>query len=80
MRKGKMFPESDAMLRSGIDVIKIDLSEITGGFFEGGDFMPAGDFCLIGTGNRTDETGAMEAINSGVFDFPRIVIVSHMPF
>ena len=40
--------------------------------------MPAGDFCLIGTGNRTDETGAMEAINSGVF--ARTTDVIAMPF
>ena len=59
------------------EILGIKTKKITRGFFEGGDFMPAGDFCLIGTGNRTDETGAMEAINSGVFDFPRIVIVSN---
>ncbi len=39
--------------------------------------MPAGDFCLIGTGNRTNEAGAEEAMNSGIFDFDRIVIISN---
>ena len=45
MRKGKMFPESDAMLKSGIDVIKIDLSEITGGY--------GGAHCMTSAISRT---------------------------
>jgi arginine deiminase len=71
--------------RKETDITSFVFSEILGaktkkikeGFFEGGDFIPCGDFCLIGTGNRTDEKGAMEAINSGIFNFSRIVIVEN---
>ncbi|WP_337859987.1 arginine deiminase family protein [Ferroplasma sp.] len=59
------------------EVLGIKTAKISNGFFEGGDFMPAGDFCLIGTGNRTNEAGAMEAMNSGIFDFDRIVLISN---
>ncbi len=47
------------------------------GHFEGGDFMPAGSFCLIGTGSRTDINGAFEAMNSGMIDYDRIGIVTN---
>jgi arginine deiminase len=59
------------------EILKAKIKRINSGFFEGGDFMPAGDFCLIGTGNRTNEAGAIEAMNSGIFDFDRIVIISN---
>ncbi|MEM0140269.1 MAG: arginine deiminase family protein [Ferroplasma sp.] len=53
------------------------VKRIENGFFEGGDFMPAGDMCLIGTGNRTDEAGAMSAMESGAINFDRVVIVTN---
>jgi arginine deiminase len=59
------------------EVLGIKTAKINKGFFEGGDFMPAGDFCLIGTGNRTNEEGALEAMNSGIFDYSRIVLISN---
>jgi len=59
------------------EILGAKTKKITEGFFEGGDFIPCGDFCLIGTGNRTDETGAMEAINSGIFNFPRAAIITN---
>ncbi len=59
------------------EILDAKIKRINSGFFEGGDFMPAGDFCLIGTGNRTNEAGAEEAMNSGIFDFDRIVIISN---
>ena len=57
------------------DIYNENVNKINDGFFEGGDFIPAGDFALIGTGNRTDITGAIEAIGSGVIDFDEIMIV-----
>lgn len=59
------------------EILGAKLKRIENGFFEGGDFIPAGNFCLIGTGNRTNESGAIEAMNSGIFDFDRIVIISN---
>jgi arginine deiminase len=59
------------------EILGAKIKRINSGFFEGGDFIPAGDFCLIGKGNRTDEAGALEAMNSGIFDFDRIVIISN---
>ncbi|MEM0155906.1 MAG: arginine deiminase family protein [Thermoplasmataceae archaeon] len=47
------------------------------GIFEGGDFIPAGNFALIGTGPRTDMNGAMEVINSGKFDYDEILVVDN---
>ncbi len=47
------------------------------GVFEGGDFMPAGKFALIGTGSRTNVDGAMQAINSGLMDFEEVAVVSN---
>jgi len=45
--------------------------------FEGGDFIPAGDFALIGTGPRTDTGGAMEVLKSGKFDFDEFFIANN---
>ncbi len=59
------------------EILGAKIKRINSGFFEGGDFMPAESFCLIGTGNRTNETGALEAMNSGILDFDRIVIISN---
>lgn len=45
--------------------------------FEGGDFIPAGDFALIGTGPRTDLNGAMEVIRSNMLGFDEFVVVEN---
>ncbi len=50
------------------------------GFFEGGDFIPCGDFCLIGTGQRTNIEGAIQAINSGILDYQEYCIVENPPY
>ncbi|MGC8671965.1 MAG: arginine deiminase family protein [Thermoplasmata archaeon] len=47
------------------------------GHFEGGDFMPAGDFSIIGIGSRTDEEGAYQAMFSGKIDSDEIFIVEN---
>ena len=47
------------------------------GTFEGGDFMPLGDFALIGTGERTNSSGAMQLLTHGQ-SFPEVSIV-HQP-
>ncbi len=47
------------------------------GTFEGGDFMPAGDFALIGTGPRTNLQGAMQAMSSGLMDFDEVAVVDN---
>ncbi len=55
-----------------------DLYRITGnGIFEGGDFMPAGDFCLIGIGSRSNFDGAMQAISSGFLDYDEVAVVEN---
>ena len=48
-----------------------------GSIFEGGDFMPAGEFSLIGTGTRTSEAGALEMIKSGTVSSDEVAIVSN---
>ncbi|MGC8506569.1 MAG: arginine deiminase family protein [Thermoplasmata archaeon] len=46
-------------------------------FFEGGDYMPVGNFALIGTGPRTNVEGALSAMNSGLLKFPEVGIVEN---
>ncbi|MGP6206490.1 arginine deiminase family protein [Cuniculiplasma sp. SKW3] len=46
-------------------------------FFEGGDYIPCGDFGLIGTGPRTDLNGAMDALNSGMFSHDEVLILEN---
>ena len=45
--------------------------------FEGGDYIPCGDFGLIGTGPRTDIPGAMSAMNSGMMAHDEILVVEN---
>lgn len=47
------------------------------GAFEGGDFIPLGNFGLIGTGPRSNREGALEAMQSGILDFDEIGLVSN---
>lgn len=55
-----------------------NLHRITGnGVFEGGDFMPADKFCMIGIGSRTNFDGAMQAISSGFLDYDEVAIVEN---
>ena len=54
------------------------LHRITGnGIFEGGDFMPADKFCLIGIGSRTNFDGAMQAMSSGYLEYDEVAIVEN---
>ena len=46
-------------------------------YFEGGDYIPCGDFGLIGTGPRTDIQGAMSAMNSGMMAHDEILVVEN---
>lgn len=55
-----------------------EIYRITGnGIFEGGDFMPAADFCMIGIGSRTNFDGAMQAISSGFLDYDEVAVVEN---
>ena len=47
------------------------------GTFEGGDFIPAGRFAMIGVGDRTNWSGASQVLKHGV-GFPEIALV-HQP-
>ena len=47
------------------------------GVFEGGDFMPAGEFALIGIGSRTNLAGALQAIESGFLDYDEVAVVEN---
>ena len=47
------------------------------GMFEGGDFMPVGEFALIGTGYRTNLNGALQSINSGFLDYDEVGVVEN---
>lgn len=53
------------------------VAEIRKGTFEGGDFLPAGEFALVGTGDRTSPTGVKELLASGL-GFPEVGVV-HQP-
>lgn len=46
-----------------------------GGFLEGGDFFPMGDYCLLGIGSRTDKAGAMQLLENDVFGVDTVVFV-----
>jgi arginine deiminase len=39
---------------------------VSGGRFEGGDFMPAGEFALVGCGSRTNQEGVRDLLAGGV--------------
>ncbi|MDE1820573.1 MAG: amidinotransferase [Euryarchaeota archaeon] len=47
------------------------------GTFEGGDFLPAGDFALLGTGDRTSPAAIQEILSAGV-GFVEVGVV-HQP-
>jgi len=52
------------------------LYEVTGkGRLEGGDYIPAGDFTLIGEGLRTNKTGIEQLLKNEVFGFDEVVVV-----
>ncbi|MCI4320177.1 MAG: arginine deiminase family protein [Thermoplasmata archaeon] len=53
------------------------VTEIRHGTFEGGDYLPAGDFALVGTGDRTSPTGVKELLERGV-GVPEVAVV-HQP-
>jgi arginine deiminase len=53
------------------------VSEVRHGTFEGGDYLPAGEFALIGTGDRTSPEGVKEFLQSGV-GVPEVGVV-HQP-
>lgn len=48
-----------------------------GAILEGGDFMPAGNFSLIGIGERSNMEGAMSFIKSGIIESEEIGVVSN---
>jgi arginine deiminase len=55
-----------------------NLYRITGnGIFEGGDYMPANDFCMIGVGSRTNLDGALQALASGYLEYDEVAIVEN---
>ena len=55
-----------------------NLYRITGnGIFEGGDYMPANDFCMIGIGSRTNLDGALQALASGYLEYDEAAIVEN---
>ncbi|MCF7800069.1 hypothetical protein K9M16_03675, partial [Candidatus Babeliales bacterium] len=45
------------------------------GRLEGGDYIPVGDFALMGQGLRTNAEGIKQLLENNVFDFSEIVIV-----
>jgi len=45
------------------------------GTLEGGDYIPAGDYALIGQGLRTNEDAIQQLLDQKVFDFPEIAVV-----
>lgn len=53
------------------------VAEIRHGTFEGGDFLPAGAFALVGTGDRTSARGVAEFLAHGV-GVPEVGVV-HQP-
>ncbi len=58
--------------------VKDGVFKVTGeGFFEGGDFMPAGRFALIGTGPRTNVKGALQVISFPGVKFDEFLVVDN---
>jgi arginine deiminase len=53
------------------------VAQIERGTFEGGDFLPAGGFALVGTGDRSNPTGVKELMEKGL-SFPEVAVV-HQP-
>jgi arginine deiminase len=53
------------------------VAEIRKGTFEGGDFLPARHFALLGTGDRTSPAGVEEFLERGLA-FPEVAVV-HQP-
>ncbi|HLY76946.1 MAG TPA: arginine deiminase family protein [Thermoplasmata archaeon] len=53
------------------------VAQIERGTFEGGDFLPAGSFALVGTGDRSNATGVRELMERGL-GFPEVAVV-HQP-
>jgi arginine deiminase len=53
------------------------VAQVERGTFEGGDFLPAGEFALLGTGDRTSATGVHEVLAKGL-GFPEVGVV-HQP-
>lgn len=53
------------------------VATIRQGTFEGGDYYPAGDFALLGTGDRTNARGVREFLAEGV-RVPEVAVV-HQP-
>ncbi len=46
----------------------------TPGTFEGGDFLPAGDFAMLGLGDRTNRSGVNQVLTNGL-DFEEVGVV-----
>lgn len=53
------------------------VAQVERGTFEGGDFLPAGSFALVGTGDRSNATGVRELMEKGL-GFPEVAVV-HQP-
>lgn len=57
---------------------KEQFSALTGeGYFEGGDFMPAGEYSIIGTGSRSNMEGALSFMNSGISGSREYLVVEN---
>jgi arginine deiminase len=53
------------------------VAQVERGTFEGGDFLPAGGFALVGTGDRSNATGVRELMEKGL-GFSEVAVV-HQP-
>jgi len=54
----------------------VPIYQVTGsGVLEGGDYIPVGDFALIGQGDRTNPDGIKQLLDNGVFGFDEIAVV-----
>ncbi len=56
---------------------ELPVASVERGTFEGGDFLPAGGFALVGTGDRTNATGVRELLANGL-GFAEVGVV-HQP-
>lgn len=54
------------------------VATIRTGTLEGGDFLPAGEFALVGTGDRTSPAGVKELLAGPGLGFPEVGVV-HQP-
>lgn len=75
VRRGETELLANMLPSMGISIL--NSIEGKGAFIEGGDFLPAGETCFVGVGNRTNMEGVLEMLNHDLFGTEKVVVVCH---